>query len=195
MAEINSGIEHGEEPPQEVVPPSQEGASVKAIIENTPGAEQAPSWFKETVKTVTDAWFDPKSFEENPEVYEKLGIKTFKKYLPTTGDLTMRLVRKRFSDAGFIKSASVEALKDYEKFTRVYEGIHTTFLGVGGAIMADQLAEGRIGAAAFTAGINTLVNVYPIMLQRYNRSRLYRTIHRVEERDARRNQQPPETNA
>jgi hypothetical protein len=171
------------------------GAVVDAILESTSDDETTPSWFKDTAKTIADAWFDPKSFEKDPTLYEKLGIRTFKRYLPT-GDLIPRLLRRRFT---FIGGTSVNDLKNYERFTRVYETIHLGFLGLGAAALGEELASGKIGQAAFTAGINTLVNVYPIMLQRYNRSRLYRTINRIEEREARKagaessHQQPPTT--
>ncbi|KKQ08908.1 hypothetical protein A3E66_04680 [Candidatus Daviesbacteria bacterium RIFCSPHIGHO2_12_FULL_37_16] len=161
----------------------------QAIVQATPEAENAPSWFGQVVKRVSDAWFEPKSFEQNPEVYEKLGVRTYKKYVPTSGDLVRRLVWKRFGDESWVKG-NVDSLKSMERFTRIYEGIHATFLGVGVATMAAQLQAGQIEGAAFTAGLNTLVNVYPIMTQRYNRSRLYRTIHKMEERQQNSNQPP-----
>jgi hypothetical protein len=154
----------------------------KAIEVSTPEAEKAPPWFREVVKKIADAWFDPKSFEQNPKLYEKLGVRTFKKYMPTSGDLVYRLVWKRFG-AGDQIEPTLESMKSYEKYTRLYEGIHLTALGIGTATMTEQLLSGQIEGAVFTAAINTLVNVYPILLQRYNRSRLYKVINKMESRE------------
>ncbi len=164
----------------------------QAIVQATPEAKKAPSWFRQVVKKVSDAWFEPKSFEQNPELYEKLGVRTYKKYMPTSGDLVCRLVWKRFGAPDWVQHGSLNSLKNMEMFTRLYEVIHTTFLAVGATTMAAQLQAGQIEAAAFTAGLNTLVNVYPIMVQRYNRGRLYRTIHKMEEREQKAPQPNPE---
>ena len=45
------------------------------------------------VYNATDYYFRPKSFEKNGKIYEKMGIRTFKKFLPF-GDYTNRLIRK-----------------------------------------------------------------------------------------------------
>ncbi|MEW6687347.1 MAG: hypothetical protein AB1393_14275 [Candidatus Edwardsbacteria bacterium] len=152
----------------------------RSIIQATPEADMAPPWFRRVVKNVTDAWFDPKSFEKNPELYEKLGVRTFKKWMPITGDVVHRVFWKRLGLGDFVQPNSIQSLKNYETFTRVYEGIHLTFLGLGCAQLASQVHAGQIDAALLTAGLNTLVNVYPIMVQRYNRSRLYNTIQKME---------------
>ena len=157
-----------------------DSSTEQALSVDTPEAKKIPPWFKGVVKKVTDAWFDPKSFEQNPKVYEKLKVRVFKKYMPPSGDLVYRHVWKRFGALDMVETGNLDSLKSMESFTRLYEGIHTTFLGIGAAILAHQLAEGQIKAATFTAGLNLLVNVYPIMVQRYNRSRLYRAIHKME---------------
>ena len=61
---------------------------------DTSEVDKVPSWFKGVVKKITDAWFDPKSFEQNPTIYEKLGVRTFKRYMPT-GDLVIKYMKKR----------------------------------------------------------------------------------------------------
>lgn len=165
---------------EQLVSPQMNLIVDEAIQSQTPEAEKAPPWLRQVVKKVTDAWFEPKSFEQNPEVYEKLGVRTFKKWMPTTGDVVHRVFWKRLGMGDFVKPNSIESLKNYETFTRVYEGIHLSFLAVGAATLAANLQAGNIEAAAFTAGINTLVNVYPILVQRYNRSRLYNAINKME---------------
>jgi hypothetical protein len=158
-----------------------------AIIQATPEAVQSPSWFNGAVKKIADAWFDPKSFE-SPEVYEKLGVRTFKKYLPTSGDLIRRLVWKRFGDEAWVKHGDIQSLKHMEKFTRVFEGVHLAGVGVFSAAIGWELAQGDIKGAVAATAINTVYSVYSIMLQRYNRLRLYRAINRLEERHPPQNQ-------
>jgi len=144
-----------------------------AITENTPEAEQAPGWFKQTVGKITDAWFDPKSFEENPELYEKLGVRTYKKYMPISGDVVYRAVYKKLGAPDWARHGNLQSLKNMERFTRVLEAGHEAGLAIWASGIGLMLANGHIKEAAFWGGMNMLVNVYPIMLQRYNRSRLY----------------------
>jgi len=166
----------------------QEQPIVKQIVEETEAAinnieqqenlETPPSWFSDTVSKLADMWFDPKSFESK-ELYENLGIRKFKKYLPT-GELTSKLVWKLTKKNAFIKDGSLESLKSYEKYTRIYETIHLTFIPLMTASMVMSLKAGNIADAAIVAGINTIVNVYPVLLQRYNRGRLYEVIKKKE---------------
>jgi hypothetical protein len=159
---------------------------VVADLEQENQLEPPPAWFGSLVKKVTDLWFDPKSFE-NEEMYEKLGIRTFKKYIPT-GEVTSKLVWKLTHENAFIGGSSERDLRNFEKFTRIYEAIHLSFLPIVAASIGISLSKGDLGSAAFTAAINILVNVYPILLQRYNRLRLYKAIERAQVRDAGRNQ-------
>ena len=120
-------------------------------------------------------------------MYENLGIKTFKKYIPT-GDIASKLVWKLTHKNVFIARSSEQDLRNYEKWTRIYETIHLSFLPIMAASIGFSLPMGDLGAAAFMAGINTLVNVYGVLLQRYNRLRLYKSIAHAQTRDA--NRQP-----
>jgi hypothetical protein len=42
--------------------------------------------------------------------------------------------------------------------------------------MVHDIAEGNYTRAAMAVGANLVVNVYPIMTQRYNRARIYRAL-------------------
>ena len=152
-----------------------------ALTQAIPEAVQAPLWFSETVNKITAAWFNPKSFE-SPEAYEKLGIRTIKKYLPTSGDLIRRVVWKRFGDEAWVKHGDIQSLKNQERFTRVFEGVHLAAVGVFSTATGFLLAQGDIKGTVAATAINAIYNAYPIMLQRYNRLRLYRAINHMEER-------------
>lgn len=150
-----------------------------AIIKNTPEAERAPGWFKAAVKKVADAWFDPKSFEQNPGLYDKLGVRTFKKYMIPSGDLIYRLVWKRFGAEDLVKP-TLDSLKNTERMTRSLEELHLFSFAVFSGALAANLQAGNIDHAVYLGGINVLANIYPILMQRYNRARLCRAIHRME---------------
>lgn len=145
-------------------------------------SSRIPDWFKKTVKTVTDAWFDPKSFEQHPGFYERFGIRKFKRFVPTSGDLVNKLVWKKFGEDDSVK-LNLASLKDAEKFTRYAETIHMVYFGVMNAMAGQYFAQGELSMASVTAVLNVLGNVYPVMLQRYNRIRLYRAMSNLEERN------------
>jgi len=150
-------------------------------LDSFPIPEKIPGWFRKTVKRVSNAWFDPKSFE-SPELYEKLGIKVYKKYLPTSGDLMLRHVWKRLFKEGFLKNGSIEELEKLRDTTKLYEAIHTGAFGLYTGLNAYALSSNRISLSVFLGISNLLQNVYPIMLQRYNRLRVSKIINRKEKR-------------
>lgn len=154
-----------------------------ALTQAMPETDQAPFWFSETVNKISAAWFDPKSFE-SPEAYERIGIRAVKKYLPTSGDFIRRVVWKRFGDEAWVKHGNVQSLKNQERFTRVFEGVHLAAVGVFSTATGFLLAQGDIKGAVAATAINAIYNAYPIMLQRYNRLRLYRAINHMEEKQS-----------
>ena|SRR3989344_6845578 len=152
------------------------------VVADTPGAENAPSELKRASKELTDAWFDPKSFESE-RVYEALGVRTFKKYVPTSGDYVYRLVWKKYFNApDHVKPGDLASLKEFLSGTKFNEAVHTGLFALTSTVIGVQMAEGNMNGATFMAAVNTLVNVYPIMVQRYNRLRTNRNISKMEER-------------
>lgn len=148
--------------------------------------EEPPLWFSKWTRLVADLWFDPKSFESE-EIYERVGIKLFKKYLPT-GDLASKVIWELNCQSNFIAGSSEEDLKNHEKFTRIYEGAHLILFLVMTAAIGEKLSDGYLNYSLFGIGINTIVNAYPILLQRYNRLRLYKAIKKAQMREAKKNQ-------
>jgi len=130
-----------------------------AIIQAMPEANHTPSWFNVTVKKIADAWFDPKSFE-SPELYEAFGIRSVKKYLPTSGDLIRRLVWKRFGDEAWVKHGDIQSLKHMERFTRIFEGVHLAGVGVFSAAIGMELTQGNIKGAVATTAINAVYRAF-----------------------------------
>ena len=118
-----------------------------------------------------EQYFKPKFFEKSGKLYENLGVKTFKKFLPTMGGYMCRLTGYRW-----INGKKDLGMRDF--WTRVYETIHLTIGSVVTVQTIDKIADGDYDGAAIQTALNLLVNVYPIMMQRYNRSRIYRTQER-----------------
>jgi hypothetical protein len=123
-----------------------------------------------------DVWFAPKRFE-SLELYERLGVLWIKRYVPTGGDFFRKKYGVRVID---IKS-TIESLLTFEQRTRLYEAIH---LGVFLAFLLFsiwQLVSGRTNAIGFVMAcvVYVLLILSPVLLQRYNRLRVYEAIRRM----------------
>ena len=122
-------------------------------------------------------YFTPKFFEKSGTLYKFLGVRIFKKFVPVTGDIAHRRTKTKS-----IPNAATETLRKYEKVTRSYEMGHLIFflwfaiipiwLMVTFATLGYPVSTlVYIGAIYFI--INLPLNVYPIIIQRYNRARIY----------------------
>lgn len=120
--------------------------------------------------TILDLYFAPKFFEKNGLIYKLLGVHIFKRFLPTGGDIISRITKTRT-----IENGKTETLKRYEKYTRIYEAIHlTAFVGYIALIMINL----SLYWVVMWVVLNLLINVYPIMVQRYNRGRIYKILQK-----------------
>jgi hypothetical protein len=120
-------------------------------------------------------WWMPSSyyrvrpFERSGRLYELLGVRLFRHLVPN-GDLVNRWRRRR--DPGFRVVTSRDAAAGYLPRTVAGEKSHLVMLaiGVGSSWFAWRI--GWNGWAAYLGVANILVNVYPILLQRYTRARI-----------------------
>jgi len=126
-----------------------------------------------------DFWFAPKRFE-SPQLYERLGALWIKRYVPTGGDYFRKKYGVRVID---IKS-NIESLLKFEERTRLYEVIHL------GAFLAFllfsiwQLVSGRTNGIGFVIAcvVYVMLILSPVLLQRYNRIRVYEAIRRMRQK-------------
>ncbi len=111
---------------------------------------------------------------ESAAFYEALGIRWFKKYLITNGDV-MRKRRKLKPH----RARDVEVLKKLERDTKKYETIHC--LGMGAILFLVAINHEDIPPIRWLIIflINLYANVYPIFLQRYNRIRIVRLLKSI----------------
>lgn len=120
-------------------------------------------------------YFSSKKFElyKNKTIYDLLGIKWFKKYLITDGDLIRHWRKVKSISSGKNK---LDELYKAERETRKYEIIHLIFLLIFILIVAVKFKSITPFNWAIILSINLYANIYPIFLQRYNRIRIIRVL-------------------
>jgi Glycosyl-4,4'-diaponeurosporenoate acyltransferase len=126
---------------------------------------------------VFDVWFRPKGFESE-RLYERLGALLIKRYVPTGGDLVMQRLRRHHPGRRWVTS-SLQSLCRYERRTRLNESIHLIGFMDFTALAASKFASGSLTASGLTVALvlNLILGLWPVVLQRYNRLRLYRAIN------------------
>lgn len=117
-------------------------------------------------------YFKPKPFEQNGELYEYLGVKTFK--LLTPFELLYRIEKKKRWT--FRRKKDVAKYFSDTKKGEVAHLISMIIIIVGCLILffKDYWMEGILLAIA-----NVMINVYPIILMRYNRFRILKIKNRL----------------
>ena len=124
------------------------------------------------------SFFKPKKFEKigNRTIYSYLGVKFFKKYLLLT-DLIMFRFRKhkQFSSS---RDSLTKELERLSWQTRRDESIHIIFMVVIGIYLVVNHQAISMWQWLFIFLINLYANVYPIFVQRHNRSRYERLLTR-----------------
>lgn len=127
---------------------------------------------------MSQAYFAPKQIElcRSATIYDLMGIRLYKKYLPSTGDIVRRwrnikqIIPERFG--------RMEELYRYERKTRNYEWRH--WIGILIFIILTALIDRKFTTFdwLFVSLLNLVVNIYPIFLQRYNRIRIIHVLQR-----------------
>jgi hypothetical protein len=110
-------------------------------------------------------------FERDGRFYERLGIRWFKR-LATKGDYWNRL--RRHSDPGFRNVRDFKSAIEWEARTRSNEILHLCTLVVGLVIMAWLYFQKEYTWLVVVFFAVLVWDIYPIMLQRYNRARIWR---------------------
>lgn len=117
------------------------------------------------------SYFDSQAFEKGGTVYKFFGVHFFRKLLVWTG-------WEKISRKDMKISSKRNSLELAENKSRSSEAGHTIiFLIVGFVtiLVAENLQE-----ALWLIILNLLLNVYPIMVQRYNRPRYRRILQKMD---------------
>ena len=128
------------------------------------------SWMAVTGQVVhlsfAPGYYRVKPFERTGQVYERLGIRLFKK-LVRRGPLSIFSPTLRLP-----KEKTVPALRDLENEMRKAETGHAVIFVLVLLFAGYLLLKGWLDAVVWTMFFNMLINGYPIMLQRYNRVKM-----------------------
>lgn len=116
-------------------------------------------------------YFNLFPFERDGRLYEMLGIRLFKRFA-SAGDFFNR--RRRHSEAEFRNVTNYSSAIEWEARTRFNEFVHLCNLIFSLVMIAWLCFQARYNWLGLIIFLNLILNVYPIMLQRYNRARIQR---------------------
>jgi len=121
------------------------------------------------------SWYRIRPFEASGRIYEYAGVRHFRKIVPN-GDWVNAWRRRR--DPSFRVVPNVRAAEELRRRTIVGEKGHIVLLclGAGSALFAWSI--GWHAWAIYLGAANVLANLYPVLLQRYTRARIYRLASR-----------------
>ena len=129
-----------------------------------------------------DFWFRPRRFE-SLRLYERLGARFLKRYVPTGGDLVMRWARRRRPAFRLLRGTRSESLHRFERWTRIAEAFHLVGFVAFAALATWRFVTGSLGILGLCAGLSLdlALGLWPVVLQRYNRLRLYRAMRAADQ--------------
>ncbi|MFN8444988.1 MAG: hypothetical protein U0175_29650 [Caldilineaceae bacterium] len=120
------------------------------------------------------SYYAIKPFEESGQLYERLGVRVFKR-LMRRGPLAIFSLNLRLPP-----EKSIPALRALESNMRNAETLHVLIFLILFLFIGYALVQGWLDAVGWLLLFNCLLNVYPVMLQRYNRIRLQELIQQQE---------------
>lgn len=127
------------------------------------------------------SYFQVRDFERSGRVYECLGVRVFRRFAPN-GDLANRWERRTNPRYRVIRGKRSAA--EYVSSTEQSERGHLVLLALGVLSAAYAWRLGWHGWALYLTAGNIIVNLYPIILQRYTRGRLTALLQRSSSRRA-----------
>ena len=120
--------------------------------------------------SIASKYYDIKLFEKTGKVYERLGIRLFKKMV-RRGPFSIFSPPLRFPE-----TKTVPALRNLEREMRKAETGHLLIFILMLLLAGYAWLNGWLDAVVWMSLFNLLFNVYPIMLQRYNRIKLHELV-------------------
>lgn len=131
------------------------------------------------IDRTTDWYFRPKQFERSGKLYEYLGVRWLKKLTDWQGKIYGK--KPKYKNNYRLWDKTKEGLIAFDSQTRKNEAWHTFFTCYTVAF-ATKLVMGESDNPGYSIFFGTclVVNIYAIMLQRYNRARLHNVIDKME---------------
>ena len=122
-----------------------------------------------------ERYYRIKTFESSGRVYERLGVRFFKRFVPN-GDYINRVMRRY--EPGYRVVRCEGSLVEFEARTRLAERCHVAGLLIALPSAAYALMLGWNGFALWLLLPNIPLHLYPVLLQRYTRARIQRVRRR-----------------
>ena len=120
-----------------------------------------------------------RSVEQNPKLYERIGIRVFKKYAIPYGDLANKHFWNKLGMYNAnLRDGQLKSLERMRFATYSFEAMHLITGGYVTKQIIDTISNGGLDSVAELTLANVIVNIYPILLQHYTRGRLSRAIKR-----------------
>lgn len=126
-------------------------------------------------RLLPERYYRIKPCEWSGRVYERLGIRFFKRFVPN-GDYINRIIRH--SDPGYRVVCDEESIARFEVGTRLAEKCHLAGLWLALPCTVYALLLGWNKYALWLLIPNVLLHLYPVLLQRYTRARIQRVLKR-----------------
>lgn len=116
-----------------------------------------------------NTWFNVLGWEATGKIYEWLGVRWFKQFM-IGGDLHNRRIRRQIG--GYRAFAASATLEEFKQQSIVSEKVHVIMFlfELWPTVLAFLWKWWAVGVALIAC--NVVINVYPIMLQRYTRGRI-----------------------
>ncbi|MFH1637793.1 MAG: hypothetical protein ABIB71_05195 [Candidatus Woesearchaeota archaeon] len=133
---------------------------------------------KGIIAKIFDLYFRPKPFERSCKIYTWLGVRHFKNFVMATVGAIFRVMGANKGTGNYFigqQERSINTLKKFDYWTRFNETIHSSVLPFSAYGTVSALENGNYTNAAVN-GFLFLLNASLVMVQRYNRARVYNTI-------------------
>jgi hypothetical protein len=133
---------------------------------------KGPNALMKYFRRLANWWFRPRAFEQSGACYRFLGVPIFKKML-------MVIVGGRKSRLSYgLEGRGMQSVENFERWTRIFEVYHLILGAFITAIVIKLfLGSHHISLELVIAG--SILNLYLVLLQRYNRARIRRAIDRM----------------
>ncbi|WP_146153618.1 glycosyl-4,4'-diaponeurosporenoate acyltransferase CrtO family protein [Adhaeribacter arboris] len=120
------------------------------------------------------AYFNNHAFEKSGKIYAALGVHWFRWLLVISG-------WEKLSQKNNPVRKTLPALQQFERATRVSEFGHSVIAIIIFALTVFVCIKYSVKEAFWLILFNVLLNIYPILVQRYNRPRLRRLVQKLQQ--------------
>ena len=130
-----------------------------------------------SIDRIVRGYFFPTRFEEwkHGEIYRRLGVDHFGRWIPT-GGVNIRRATGQPMRSYTLSGVSINAAREFFYRSCVFELLHLPFALTLFLLASHRFWIGRPDLALENLLVNLVVNVYPIMHQRYTRVRITRLL-------------------